>query len=429
MVAKSLTGYRELDENTDFNFAGALYSNGFINRADIESNLFTQELQLLGTHDSVNWVFGVFYLDEEVENTDQLFFWLDSFGLITGTPTTPIPLTTFGLPPRDITSDSESQAVYAQATWTPPVGDERLAVTAGLRYTDDVKSGARIQGDVVQRYDGEGDGNDTDNIDGTVTIHYRWHDQLATYVKWSSAYQAGGVNLFSNSFSGYDREEAEAYEIGLKSEFFNRRARLNAAVFSTEYDGKVLDFIDPANAAITETINATDVEVDGAEIELTLAVSSQLQVGLNYTYLDARMPLQPNPLNDCDTAVDPKCNLTPFDVTQSPKHAGSLTLDYSVDAWSFGDLSLHLSITSTDDYAYTSPAGDRRDGYTLFNGRLALDEVNIGQHQGVFKIEAWWDNITDEEYVATSFSLTNGSVTEAYGTPRTAGIAITYTFE
>ena len=83
------------------------------------------------------------------------------------------------------------------------------------------------------------------------------------------------------------------------SEFWDHRARLNVAIFATDYKDIHLDFQDPLNALIVETINgANKAEVDGLELDLAMNPIAGLVVSLSYSYLDSFMPLQPNPLDN-----------------------------------------------------------------------------------------------------------------------------------
>ena len=138
---KSKTGYRKLDEQTFINYGGALYSQGFVDITNVDTRLFTQEVQLLGKSDSVDWLLGFFYLDEEVAERDQVAFSRDTFGVITGTVNGPMPLTTFGIPQRVVDAETQSRALFAQATWTPEL-NENLHLTVGLRYTEEEKNGS-----------------------------------------------------------------------------------------------------------------------------------------------------------------------------------------------------------------------------------------------------------------------------------------------
>lgn len=414
LTLKSLTAYHELDEETNNNFAGALYFNGLIAASDIQQQQFSQELQLIGSSEQLEWVAGLYYFEEDVDETLLNLFTLDIFGDITGTPLTQIPPLS-GAPPRVVSARTKSTAVYGQATWTPPILQDRLHITVGARYTEDDKSGQRFETG-FDRFS-----LDSNNVDPLVTLSYDWTDSLSSYIKWSSAYKTGGVNSRAASFSAYKPEEVDTLELGLKSEWWNRRLRLNAAVFATDFEDMQFDVADPTNIAIAETINGPNkVEVDGLELDLTLAPLAGLTLNLSYTYLDGDMPLQPNPLTNGALEL--------FDIAQTPQHAGSFSASYTFAPGRYGTFIAHTDITSTDHYAYVAFGDDRKDAYTLLNGRLSLVDINLGQKTGTFKVSVWGKNLTDEEYIVFALPLGGLAVTQVYGTPRTAGIEITYAF-
>ncbi len=426
LTIESISGYRKLEDISNNNYLGTLYFNGLSDASVTDQDQLSQEFQLIGTHERLKWAAGIYYLKEDLSKTLQDSFTLDIFGLFGGGPLSQItPPTTFDalasgdfLPPRIVHSEARSTAVYGQATWTPAVLDDALRLTLGLRYTEDERSATRFE-TALSISD-----QDSEHVDTTAAVEYEWNDSVSTYAKWSTGYKAGGVNTRSVSFMPFEEETADTIEIGLKSEFWERRARFNIAAFMTDYDDLQLDFIDPVNPTILETINAArKVDVDGLEFDLTVAPLEGLRIGASYSYLDGDMPLQPNPLAG---GV-----LQQFFVPQAPKHAGALTLDYRFEPWRFGTLSAHISMTSTDDYFYTPIVGEQRtDSYTLFNARLTLADIALGPDGGTLKVSAWAENLTDEEYVVIAFPIGDPavSIAQAFGDPRTLGVNVTYEF-
>ncbi len=425
LTVKSLSSYRTLEEQTNNNFGGVLYFNGFMNLKDIEQDQWTQEFQLIGTHERLEWVAGLYYFEEDVQEVATELFSLDIFGLLTAAPLTPIiPPTNFNVfigapvPVRTITANAMSKAVYGHATWTPPILEDRLHIGAGLRYTSDERSGGRAIPGTAESFN-----LDSEHTDPEISATFDWSDRLSTYAKWSTAYKAGGVSPRSTSFRPYQEEEAETFEIGLKSEFWDRRARFNAAIFTTDYDGLQINFSDPMNLTTVETINATNaVEIDGLEFDLTLVPAPGLVISASYTYLDGRMPLQPNPLAGGA--------LEQFALVQTPEHAGAVSVDYTFEPRSFGTLTAHLDVTSTDKYAFLAFSVDERfwDAYTLVNARLTLADINLGGEAGTLRASLWAKNISDEEYVVFGFPIGPAGHTQVFGTPRTYGVDLTYRF-
>ena len=75
-------------------------------------------------------------------------------------------------------------------------------------------------------------------IDWRVGLDYHFSDNFMTYVQTSTGYKGGGVNprpFFPEQRASFAPETLTAYEIGLKSTLFDRRMRLNGAVFYNDY--------------------------------------------------------------------------------------------------------------------------------------------------------------------------------------------------
>jgi len=425
LTVKSISAARNLKEDSQNNYAGVLYFNGLLDLSLMEQDQYSQELQLIGRSGQTDWVAGFYYLKEDVNKFLQDSFSLDIFGIF-GPPLSSIdPPTTFDalgagaiLPPRIVDAEARSRAAYGQVSWRPNRFDERLELTLGGRYTEDKKIASRFEASLSQSR------QDSDNLDGSIALQYQWQDDLSTYLKWGTAYKAGGVNTRSASFGAFEEEVAKTWEVGVKSEFWDHRARVNLAVFTTDYEDMQLDFSDPVTVTVVETINASEtVEISGAEMDITLSPISGLLLGLSYTYLDSDMPLQPNPLSDGE--------LKKFFVPLAPQHAGSITVDYAFAPRSYGALVLHIDMTSTDHYSYVPFGEQRTDAYSLLNARLELGNINLGSMGGgVFNASIWAKNVLDEAYVVYAFAVGEPavSVAQAFGAPRTIGLDIGYTF-
>ena len=110
-------------------------------------------------------------------------------------------------------NDTEANAVYAQATWTPPILDDKLGITLGYRHTAETKgityrylddgtstggglfSGSPLNLGVNLDYTGElvptstyGDQFDQDfsNDSGNATLAYQLTNDTNVFLRWST---------------------------------------------------------------------------------------------------------------------------------------------------------------------------------------------------------------------------------------------------
>ena len=96
-----------------------------------------------------------------------------------------------------------------------------------------------------------------------------------TYVQFATGFKGGGIS--PRPFSAaqavpFDPEKLKSYELGVKSDLFDRRMRVNASVFFSDYSGPAADAVAPArNMAVglpcAVVANAGDAEIKGAELE------------------------------------------------------------------------------------------------------------------------------------------------------------------
>lgn len=126
----------------------------------------------------------------------------------------------------------------------------------------------------------------------TVNGTYRPSEDLTLYGSFTHGFKSGGFNLDASAAVGgvdprFASEEIDAYEIGLKALLFDRRARVNLALFHQELSGfQVLDF----TGVQFQTFNVDKARSTGFEIESQAQLSDSFSAHLAVTYTDARYP-------------------------------------------------------------------------------------------------------------------------------------------
>src|SRR6056297_2188584 len=121
-------------------------------------------------------------------------------------------------------------------------------------------------------------------------------EEVFLYALASKGFKSGGFQGSPpselNATVPFQPEIAWLYEAGIKSEWFDRRARVNLTGFYTDYtDLQVFQLLvpegSPADAGVLVAQNAADAEVQGLEMEVTLAPVRGLTLSASYAYLDA----------------------------------------------------------------------------------------------------------------------------------------------
>lgn len=427
LTFRSITSYRELEQTQRDQWAGAFFGINFggvgltgrYSLAEVNQDQFSQEFQLLGSTPRLDYVLGAFWFEEDANDSADTLIPLRF--IENGTAVLPLDPPILS-PSRASVADARSRALFAQATWTPPVLEDRLDVTVGLRYTDDRKTGELTSIGGTPPDPANTFRFTSDRFDPAITFDYRWSESVSTYLRWATAYRAGGANSRSVSFNPFDEEEVTAWEIGLKSEFWQNRARLNMAAYHTDYDDLQFTFTDPSNPSVSETVNTPDtVEIRGLEVDLHLIPLPGLQFDASYSYTDVDSPALTNPFPPNPT-FQPRGGL-------APKHAASAAVGYEFEPMSYGTWRLHLDSTYSSGN-YIGALSDRKtDSYVLFNGRVTLDDIRVGPGDSSLALAFWVRNIFDNEYTYFNATLDGSNFTgvdvDWYGTPRTYGLELT----
>ena len=275
---------------------------------------FGQEFRLNGATDKFEWLVGASYFGEEIN--DPRVFQFNDVLFLGGTP---IEADAFfpGSPAFalcDATSDAllgiacnpaatESDLIQGDYESYAVYGDFRyfltdaLTATVGLRYSNDEKeftyqtfitpsvSGALGGGAVVFPDTG---GlpvtlkDDWSDIQPRFVLDYRWNEDLLTYVSVSKGFKSGGFDVsFNEADIPFDEESVWAYEVGVKSDFAQGRAVLNAAAYFNDYEGFQ---VQPIINGITQTVNIPTLDNYGFEVELLARPTDNLDLNYGLAY-------------------------------------------------------------------------------------------------------------------------------------------------
>jgi len=392
----------------------------------------------LGETDSLVWVGGLFYYEDDGEENQP--------GNSGGTE---------NLPPGvlvDFTkTKNSSAAVFGQATWTPAALNDRWHFTLGARYSDDSRKATRDNNRVSfslgqpngiapfrAKYD-----KDFSKFNPSVTVQYDLNAFSNVYAKAVSAYKSGGTSQRSTSRAnfemGFDEEDLVSYEIGYKGDLLNGRLRINGALFYMEYDDYQQSVPTGNNAGERDFINIDDANIKGLEWDISAAITDEITASLNYGYLDTSfgpssvsyLALDANSPDGTSIITD---TLTD-DLALAPKHSATLSLEYTRPL-SFGLFNANINVLYQDstNSGVTVPTG-YLDERTLLGANLTLSQIQLGQDYGQLKVMLWGKNLLDEEYYIgnirqTQFDQLGFSYGVAtFGDPLTYGVTLEYQYQ
>lgn len=412
VTLRSITSYRELAWDDYLDLDGSPIDL-FHSERHIDYDQTSQEFQMVGTGDSLNFVVGLYWFEENADVFNPITF----FGAF-GAPTAP---NAYGL-------ESESKAVFGQLDWQPDadVLQDRLTITLGARYTEETKD-QYIDHPIVNPpgtpFAADAD-EDWNNFMPSLTLSWAFTDAVNGYVRYAEGWKAGGFNGESDTLAGflqpYDPEEVASYELGLKSRWLDDTVQLNVAGFINDISDMQLSIFLADATASSVVDNAGKATVRGYEVELLAQPVDNLQLSLNYGYLD------PEYDEYIDAGVDVADNR---DFPYSPESTANAGLEYAIPEVAGGSLVARLDYIYVDErVAYPDPIQNLRsqlDDYSLLNARLSLADVPVGD--GRVTLAAWGKNLTDEEYRTNTIPFVFWTVSY-FGNPRTYGMDVSYEF-
>jgi iron complex outermembrane receptor protein len=239
----------------------------------------------------------------------------------------------------------------------------------------------------------------------------------------------------------------DQYELGVKSELWDSRLRVNAAVYTYTYDDLQVSLIEslPDGTPTTYVTNAGKAERWGGELEVLVAPIDDLVIGLSYAYIHGDFDEFPDV---CGT-LDPANCLIGKDFAVrggSPDNQFNLYADYVFARTSLGEVTGYVNLNWQDEWyasaAYPALVAVSRNGptvpvlydnppmdtRTVVDARLSLENVEVGD--GAMRFTLWGKNLTDEDYSTYGINFGNdiGLLTQNYGDPRTFGIEVAYEY-
>ena len=374
-----------------------------------EGTQFVQEFRLNGGTDRVNWFLGASFIDEELEN-HTTYQWDDfELGEVLGGPgfgdilCGALVCQSFNEQRHDATSDNNSAAIYGDFAWNI---SDLMKLTVGARYTRDEKDFlvnqpintnsaiSQFLGDAIILLGTNGPvtgGNDWTSFDPRVVLDYQLTDDALLYGSVSSGYKSGGFNsdVVNSLASGipqalvsFDEEQVLAYELGLKTRFWDDRAQVNASVYLNDYD----DFqVETSSIAGIFINNAATVESKGFEVEGTFLLSENFTFMANFSKLDATFK------NTMIQGVD----VSGVQLQRAPETSGAVVAIYEAPVGNLGYLLVRGDYLFTDDVSFDSLDPTlTQSSYGVFNARVALKAES-----DKWEIALIGENVGDEEYL------------------------------
>lgn len=377
-----------------------------------EFSQFSQEIRLTSPTDSdLRWIVGAFYFEEEGDVNN--FYNLSDLAFSLG----------FQAFDQFYTQDTLGYAGFGQIVYD--INDE-LTLTLGGRLSyeerdldhttyigDDNRNHtlALVNADLTE---------DWSEWSGQVALDYKPNEQMTLYGSVSRGFTAGGFNTGAfndpvGALEVFDPEILLSYEIGAKTEWFQRKLRLNAAAFYYDYSDLQVFTFNESGLQFIE--NASDAEVSGIELELTALPIPELEIS-------ASLGLMNSEYKDFSTSQG---DLSGNQLIGSPEKQFNTVIQYTQDI-PVGSLIYRTDVTYTGNRFYDE--NERFDLSSEGGDTVVNVKVSYLNHEENLQLSLWSNNVTDEVIIIDAVDVgAFGYQNVWYNMPRTYGLDIIYRFQ
>jgi iron complex outermembrane receptor protein len=372
---------------------------------------FSQEVRYAsGTAGRLDYIVGAYYFDQVLDSFRPFSLFGDPLGFY-----------------NRVRVETQAYALFANAD-VEITGS--LTLTTGLRYTVENKDlQFEQQGTPLFGYPDvplSRDSFEDDDLSPTISLRYQVTPDIMAYMTVSQGFKSGGWNpdlTLQTATDGFQfgPEKNTNYELGLRTQLFDRQLTLNATIFHMDYDDlQVSQFISPTAGFVIR--NAASAEIDGVELELLAHPTSWLDITTGAAYNEAKY----------QTFLSGKVSPPDYNgqtLTNAPKYSAYISGDINFpisSSWNVvlhGDYRYESAVWFTDDRVVLGGLETARDGADMLNARVGLESDRI-------EISLYAQNLTDERTLRSRVAdiLTQSFVLDTYSAPRQYGVRIGYSF-
>jgi iron complex outermembrane receptor protein len=441
---------------------------------------FTQEFRYAGEGKGFDYVVGLFGFYQRIHTTgvQQQGSAASRWLLAPSNALSNDPSVLDGLTANnDILLKNFSGALFGKVNWDV---SDAFTISPGVRINYDDKVGSYVsivrdaqgvlvpysggtarqaaQREAIQPQAFEDEAYRAWNLTYDLTASYKPSRDVLLYATYAHTFKSGGLNLngvpvvngvVQTDLAQIDPEKVDHFELGVKSQFWDRKATLNVSGYWTV----IKDYQAIVNNSSTSTLrgylaNAGEVRVRGVEADFSVRPTERFNAYVNGAYTDheyvefANAPCPPERSGGTAAPVG-----SPGGTPGAPGQLSPVVCDISgqwlpgISNWAFSygaEYNAPARLLGLDGEFYVAGDANSRskfssnasrsiytdiEGYTLANFRL-------GFRTDDFNVFGWVRNAFDQEYfelLATTPGNT-GLVAGNPGDPRTYGLTISKAF-
>ena len=408
----SVTGYY------DYKFLLNLDNDGtaaqFLNvQAPERYHQFSQELRIASpTDQTIEYLAGLYFQDDRLNIRQDVSFFFLTPNLSAPPVFAPLrPLLPIG---QRVLAEQNEQvySAFASVTWNVT---DALKLNAGLRGSRVEKqfdwllqlgTASSAYGNIIPfpsalqplaGFIGIGTPGDVslkrndDALMPSARVQYNFDRDIMAYASYARGFKAGGFSVAELSADPanypFEPEFVNAYEIGLKSELFNRRLLINLAAFRNDFSNLqvVINGTNAAGAPVNFVRNAASSRAQGVELETQTLFGDIFRLSASGTYLDSKYrryadagPTYAQQFAAIEAGRNPSFetqDLSNRPTLYAPKWSGTVTGTLTVPVMSKAKLTAEAIgiFSSRYDTIFTVDPLARQGAYQRLDARISID--------------------------------------------------------
>jgi outer membrane receptor protein involved in Fe transport len=412
-------------------------------RYGLDLEKLTQEFRLSSKSGGrFEWMVGAFYTKEDAMQSQ--FAWL---GQIDGSPLpTPFDQLYGTLAVIELPSTYKETALFANGSWR---FNDRFKVDVGARQSRNEQTFSQNVSAGILAPIGDSPGESTEDVfTWSVSPQFQLAEDTMLYARAATGYQPGGPNVaLAGMPPSVDSSMLASYELGLKSQFADKRVQLDLAAFRIDWDD--IQVASQFNG-VGGLVNGGEATSEGVELSALFRATDNLQFGFNAAHTQAEVK------NDFEPTVIPQdgydviltTGLAGDRMPYVPKLAWSATAEYGFTfaggttgqvgaalRWvgeRVNDTTERLQVTAPGDPSTLLAPDDVTEPLEL--GAYQSLDVYAGIGRGGWSFRAYINNVTDERGWS-SLSPATGALSGVTAhlsavpiQPRTVGVEVDYRF-
>jgi iron complex outermembrane recepter protein len=253
-------------------------------------------------------------------------------------------------------------------------------------------------------------------------IDHRFDDELFAYLSYNRGFKSGGFNVGVPSDKPFEPEVLDAYEMGLKMDWWDHRIRINPSIYYYDYKN-----IQVAHYVLGQVgyYNGAAAQIYGLDMDAEAKLTRNLSVRGGVEFSKSRFTSFPNALiatqlptggTDIHTG-SATGNELPF----APKGTLNAAVDYRV-AVPIGSIAWNVTYYYNKGWFAAPDNVLRQPAYGIANASVTWTAT-----QDRYEVKLWTSNLTNEA-VATALDSSAISSLVQYQPPRTYGVLFTTRF-